>query len=107
MSAPAELLAAGARRAARRAADWVDLQWSLLERSLRAVAPRARGRLLDVGCGEKPYEAWFRPHVDSVLGGPRLLAQAEESLDLCIAQKQREVPSLQQFFAPFQPAPRR
>ena len=40
----------------RRAADWVDLQWSALERSLRAVAPRARGRLLDVGCGDKPYE---------------------------------------------------
>ena len=47
------------------------------------------------------------PRSASVLGGPRLLAQAEESLDLCIAQRQREVPSLQQFFAPFQPAPRR
>jgi SAM-dependent methyltransferase len=59
---------AGARRAARRAADWVDIQWSVLERSLRAVAPRARGRLLDVGCGEKPYEAWFRPFVRSYFG---------------------------------------
>jgi len=52
----------------RRAADWVDLQWSVLERSLRAVAPRARGRLLDVGCGSKPYEAWFRPFVDDYVG---------------------------------------
>ena len=52
----------------RRAADWVDLQWSVLERSLRAVAPRARGRLLDVGCGDKPYEAWFRPFVSAYIG---------------------------------------
>lgn len=52
----------------RRAADWVDLQWSVLERSLRTVAPRARGRLLDVGCGSKPYEAWFRPFVDAYVG---------------------------------------
>jgi SAM-dependent methyltransferase len=52
----------------RRAADWVDLQWSALERSLRAVAPRARGRLLDVGCGDKPYEDWFRPYVSAYIG---------------------------------------
>ena len=52
----------------RRGADWVDLQWAVLERSLRAVAPRARGRLLDVGCGNKPYEAWFRPFVRSYIG---------------------------------------
>jgi SAM-dependent methyltransferase len=52
----------------RRSADWVDLQWSALERSLRALAPRTRGRLLDVGCGDKPYEAWFRPYVRSYIG---------------------------------------
>ena len=52
----------------RRAADWVDLQWSVLEQSLRAVAPRAHGRLLDVGCGNKPYEAWFRPFVSAYIG---------------------------------------
>jgi SAM-dependent methyltransferase len=52
----------------RRAADWVDIQWSLLERSLKAVAPRAHGRLLDVGCGDKPYEAWFADHVTSYIG---------------------------------------
>jgi SAM-dependent methyltransferase len=52
----------------RRAADWIDIQWSLLERSLKAVAPRARGRLLDVGCGDKPYEAWFRDYVDAYIG---------------------------------------
>lgn len=52
----------------RRAADWVDIQWSLLERSLQAAAPRARGRLLDVGCGERPYESWFRPFVTDYVG---------------------------------------
>jgi SAM-dependent methyltransferase len=52
----------------RRGADWLDLQWSETERTLKAVAPRARGRLLDVGCGDKPYEAWFRPFVQSYVG---------------------------------------
>lgn len=56
------------RRLARRASDWIDLQYSLLDASLRAVAPRARGRLLDVGCGDKPYLEIFRPHVASYLG---------------------------------------
>jgi SAM-dependent methyltransferase len=60
--------AAGLERLLRRGADWVDLQWSQLERVLRALAPRARGRLLDVGCGDKPYEAWFRPYVRSYFG---------------------------------------
>ena len=40
----------------------------MLERSLRAVAPQAHGRLLDVGCGDKPYEAWFRPFVSAYIG---------------------------------------
>ncbi len=66
LSAPAG--ASAVKRLVRRAADWVDLQWSLLETSLKAVAPRAHGRLLDVGCGDKPYEAWFRPYVHSYTG---------------------------------------
>ena len=56
------------RRAARRASDWVDLQWSLVVRVLERVAPQARGRLLDVGCGEKPYEHIFLPYVTEYLG---------------------------------------
>ena len=50
------------------AANWVDLQWSVTVEQLRAVAPRARGRLLDVGCGSKPYEAIFRPYVSEYVG---------------------------------------
>ena len=62
------LLEGGARRWARRTSDYVDLQLSLILDSLRRVAPQAHGRLLDVGCGDKPYEAIFRPHVTDYIG---------------------------------------
>jgi SAM-dependent methyltransferase len=54
--------------AARTASDWVDLQWSITIASLTGVAPEARGRLLDVGCGDKPYEHIFRPFVTEYIG---------------------------------------
>ncbi len=56
------------RRAARGASDWVDLQYSYIIRQLGEIAPRTRGRLLDVGCGEKPYEPIFRPYVTEYVG---------------------------------------
>lgn len=56
------------RAAMRSISDWVDLQWSLLIRALRRVAPHASGKLLDVGCGDKPYLEIFRPHVSEYLG---------------------------------------
>jgi SAM-dependent methyltransferase len=55
-------------RRARGAADWVDLQLEHVVQSLARLAPRTRGRLLDVGCGDKPYEQIFRPYVDEYLG---------------------------------------
>jgi SAM-dependent methyltransferase len=55
-------------RLGRAAADWADLEGSSLVEALRRVAPRARGRLLDVGCGDKVYEGLFLPFVDSYLG---------------------------------------
>jgi SAM-dependent methyltransferase len=54
--------------AVRRVSDWVDLQWSLIVDLLKGVAPQARGRLLDVGCGEKPYEHIFLPFVSEYVG---------------------------------------
>jgi SAM-dependent methyltransferase len=57
-----------ARQAARGVSDWMDLQWSLLLEQLRGVAPQARGRLLDVGCGNKPFEHLFRPFVSEYIG---------------------------------------
>jgi SAM-dependent methyltransferase len=56
------------RKLARTASDWVDIQLSLIVASLRQVAPQARGRLLDVGCGNKPYEVYFRPYVTEYIG---------------------------------------
>ncbi|HTQ05953.1 MAG TPA: class I SAM-dependent methyltransferase [Polyangiaceae bacterium] len=52
----------------RTASDWVDLQESLLLEVLKQVAPRAHGRLLDVGCGQRPYESIFEPHVSQYIG---------------------------------------
>jgi len=57
-----------AGKMARRLSDWVDLEGSWLTKMLTDLAPRAHGRLLDVGCGQKPYEHIFRPHVDAYLG---------------------------------------
>lgn len=52
----------------RKGDDYVDLQWEHTLATLRAVAPRSRGRLLDVGCGTKPYEDIFRPFVTEYIG---------------------------------------
>ncbi|HJV21891.1 MAG TPA: class I SAM-dependent methyltransferase [Holophagaceae bacterium] len=45
------------------AREWVDLEKGTLDEALRRAAPTATGRLLDVGCGDKPYEHLFRPYV--------------------------------------------
>jgi SAM-dependent methyltransferase len=56
------------KQAVRATSDWVDLQWSLTISSLERVAPQARGRLLDVGCGQRPYEHIFRPFLSEYVG---------------------------------------
>ena len=57
-----------AAKAARKLSDWVDLEGSWLTKLLTELAPQARGQLLDVGCGQKPYEHIFRPYVDAYIG---------------------------------------
>ena len=52
----------------RRIRAWVDLEDSSLRTAMENAAPFARGRLLDVGCGDKPYEKLLAPHVTSYLG---------------------------------------
>lgn len=58
----------GAKRALRRAADYIDLQYTFITDGLRAVAPKTHGKLLDVGCGNKPYLPIFAPHVSEYVG---------------------------------------
>jgi SAM-dependent methyltransferase len=67
-TAKARARIAKAKEWLRRTSDFVDLQLSLIRASLRRVAPRARGRLLDVGCGDKPFESIFRPFVTEYVG---------------------------------------
>lgn len=57
-----------ARRTARAGADFVDLYLYWLTRSLREVAPRTRGRLLDVGCGDRRFEPIFSPFIEEYVG---------------------------------------
>ncbi len=50
---------------------WTSQNWlicRLMEDAIRKQAPLARGQLLDVGCGHKPYEPHFKPYVDRYLG---------------------------------------
>src|SRR5687767_8208848 len=41
-------------------ADHAFIAINLLERSVAALAPRLRGELLDVGCGQQPYRTYFQ-----------------------------------------------
>lgn len=59
------------RSAAKSTADWVDLQWSYLIEQLVAIAPQTHGKMLDVGCGDCPYELIFTPYIDSYTGVER------------------------------------
>src|ERR1700679_1197566 len=38
---------------------FLDLQASTIARDLRRELPRAKGDVLDVGCGTQPYRGWF------------------------------------------------
>jgi SAM-dependent methyltransferase len=75
--------------AVRSTSDWIDLQWSLIIAVLERVAPQARGRLLDVGCGDKPYLEIFRPYVSEYLG-----IENEASFTLTAASAKERKPDL-------------
>src|ERR1700722_20750938 len=38
---------------------FLDLQNSTIARDLRIELPKAKGDVLDVGCGTQPYRGWF------------------------------------------------
>ena len=48
--------------------NWVDFEKDLLEKGLATLAGHAHGRMLDVGCGDKPYQALFAGHVTEHVG---------------------------------------
>jgi len=50
------------------AADRTYLTMVMLENSLRQCAPFIRGRLLDVGCGQRPYEKTFFSSASHYIG---------------------------------------
>jgi SAM-dependent methyltransferase len=77
------------KKIARGGSDWIDLQWSLTIQSLTNIAPRARGRLLDVGCGDKAYEPIFRPFVSEYLG-----IEHEATFAATSAEKRERKPDL-------------
>jgi len=52
----------------RRLGHFVDLAGSLHIEGIERIAHHARGRMLDVGCGEKPYQAIFAPYVSEHVG---------------------------------------
>ena len=58
------------------------LAWVLLS-AMGIAAPHATGRLVDVGCGDKPYEALFAPHVSAYVRahGARNVHVAPQSVD--------------------------
>lgn len=45
---------------------WIELRW--LRRATEQLSTHARGALLDVGCGERPYEELFAPRITSYVG---------------------------------------
>ena len=55
-------------RALAQARDFVDLEKISLDRAMHEAAGWAKGDLLDVGCGDKPYEVIFAPHVAKYVG---------------------------------------
>jgi SAM-dependent methyltransferase len=50
------------------ARERVDLEWRTLRDAMQTAAPYAHGRLLDVGCGHKPWERVFAPRVTEHVG---------------------------------------
>ena len=46
----------------------VDLEWRTLRDAMTKAAPYVHGRLLDVGCGDKPWAQTFAPHLTEHVG---------------------------------------
>ena len=65
-----------------------------------AYLPFAGMNFCDAGRKEE-VKAFFEPRVKNYSGGPRLLAQALESIDLCIGTKKALEPGIMEFLAKY------
>ena len=54
---------------------------------LKAIESYAKGRLLDIGCGNKPYESWFNGRITEYVGCDIVQSSAKKVDVLCEANK--------------------
>lgn len=86
-----------------------ELAWHWLQREFNGLLQRmprwAQGRLASVGskfCSapeRAELDAFFRPRINDLGGGPRSLANTLERIDLCVAQREHYADQFQQLFA--------
>jgi len=80
--------------------DFVKQNWDALVAKLPtdtgAYLPQVAGRYCDVGHREN-METFFKGRSTKYTGGPRILAQVLEGIDLCGAYKQAQEPSVTEF----------
>src|SRR5262245_59036946 len=72
------------------------LDMSLLREGIERFAPRLQGRMLDVGCGERPYQSLFS-HVRRYVGIEHLAAV--QNIDSYLEVTVKHVASLVDAFA--------
>jgi alanyl aminopeptidase len=65
-----------------------------------SILPRVGAQYCDEA-SRNELNAWFAPKVDKFTGAPRALAQELEGIDLCIAKKAAEGPSVAAFLAKY------
>lgn len=52
-----------------------------------AVQKYAKGKVLDIGCGNKPYESWFKGKVEKYIGCDIVQSSSNKVDVLCLANK--------------------
>lgn len=97
--------------AGQQSADTRKAAFDFMKKNFDALAARrptgggadAGARFVQVGrsfCdpeSESELKDFFEPHVDQFVGAPRLLAQTLEGIRACIANKQKQEPSVEEF----------
>jgi alanyl aminopeptidase len=80
--------------------DFVKKNWDALTAKLptdmQSTAPYIAAGYCDAGHRED-VEAFFKDRSTKYTGGPRILAQVLEGIDLCVAYKQAQAPSVAEF----------